>query len=141
MKYATDVIISGCSAGGLGIYLGLDHMADMIHDVNPLIKIRGLSDSGFFPNYTGTTNFIRRKNINADEAIVNGVLDYATVMTRVYSFTNMSAGAHYDCVRKHIPPDPKRPYIDSKGLLYSLYNHNTINGKYGMLLAIQLVIV
>lgn len=38
MRNATDVVISGCSAGGLAVYLGIDAMADIIHEYNAQIQ-------------------------------------------------------------------------------------------------------
>ena len=35
----------GCSGGGFGVMANLDYVADMI----PQVKVKGWSDSGFYP--------------------------------------------------------------------------------------------
>jgi hypothetical protein len=52
MRNATEVVVSGCSAGGLAVYMGLDHIAAMIHAANPRTIVRGLALSGFFADYS-----------------------------------------------------------------------------------------
>lgn len=100
MEKASQIVITGCSAGGLGIYLGIDQMAEIIRQSNPLAIVRGLSDSGFFLDYTSDyrspeTHLPHGK----DEASINGLVDYSQAMKNVFQFTNMSAGAHPQCVK------------------------------------------
>ena len=45
---ATDVVISGCSAGGLATYLHTDQWCDAIRAAAPGVKCVGMPDSGFF---------------------------------------------------------------------------------------------
>lgn len=45
---ASDVIISGSSAGGLAVFLHLDKIADMIRKGGSKAKIVGVPDAGFF---------------------------------------------------------------------------------------------
>lgn len=45
---STDVVISGCSAGGLATYLHVDNWADRLAAAAPTAKVRGMPDSGFF---------------------------------------------------------------------------------------------
>ena len=45
---ATDVIVGGCSAGGLSVFLGLDTIAAQIRGHSPGARVTGLADSGFF---------------------------------------------------------------------------------------------
>jgi hypothetical protein len=81
MRNAREVVIMGCSAGGLGIYLGLDQMRDIILQANSSIQVRGASDSGLFLDYTGDSQFrTPRKGMTAFEATVNGILDFSTSM-------------------------------------------------------------
>ena len=81
MRHAREVVIMGCSAGGLGIYLGLDQMRDIILQANSSIQVRGASDSGLFLDYTGDSQFrTPRKGMTAFEATVNGILDFSTSM-------------------------------------------------------------
>ena len=48
---ATDVVLSGCSAGGLAIYLQADHVASRLPRTT---KFRTLADSGYFLREGGT---------------------------------------------------------------------------------------
>ena len=45
MSTSTDVVLSGCSAGGQAIYLQADHVAAKMP---PTAKFRTLADSGYF---------------------------------------------------------------------------------------------
>eukprot|EP00040_Diaphanoeca_grandis_P032659 m.198465 g.198465 ORF g.198465 m.198465 type:complete len:410 (-) comp32695_c3_seq1:82-1311(-) len=45
---STDVVISGCSAGGLATFLHVDNWADLLTTAAPKAKVRGMPDSGFF---------------------------------------------------------------------------------------------
>jgi len=94
MKDATDVVISGCSAGGLAVYLGIDQMTNLIHTVNPTAKVRGLAISGYFPDYHNPDN----------QAVMNYNLleypgkSYRYAMEETFEWMNISAGTHPDCV-------------------------------------------
>ena len=44
----TDVVVSGCSAGGLATFLHIDHWAAGLSTEAPKAKVRGMPDSGFF---------------------------------------------------------------------------------------------
>lgn len=46
LKEATDVVVSGCSAGGVAVYLHIDKWADALKGSKA--RVRGLADSGFF---------------------------------------------------------------------------------------------
>jgi len=49
LSTATDVVISGCSAGGLATYLHADHWAQALAEAKvPIERIAALPDSGFF---------------------------------------------------------------------------------------------
>ena len=55
---ATDVVVGGCSAGGLTVYLNLDAVAAQITALSPAApaRVRGLADAGFFldvPDWKG----------------------------------------------------------------------------------------
>ena len=43
---ATDVVVSGCSAGGLATYLQCDNWAERVAEVAPAAKVRCMPDSG-----------------------------------------------------------------------------------------------
>lgn len=44
-------LVNGCSAGGLATYTWVDYIADYIKQRNPMTKVFGLADSGFFIDY------------------------------------------------------------------------------------------
>lgn len=50
---ATDVVVSGCSAGGLSTYLHADEWTEAL---SPTSRVTALPDSGFFPAYNHTPN-------------------------------------------------------------------------------------
>lgn len=100
MANASEILLSGCSAGGLGVFLGLDHMVNIIRGSNPHAKIRGLVDSGYFHDHTGDSHFVKKKYAAPDEAIINGILDFSTAMKNVFTFTNMARGVPQSCLQK-----------------------------------------
>ena len=85
MHSASDIVIGGCSAGALGVFLGLDQMAEQVRDfvrlnasttstvVSPSASsgggaspgsgpvIVGFADSGFFMAHTSDSKFKMRK--------------------------------------------------------------------------------
>lgn len=100
MRFASEVVLGGCSAGGLGIYLGLDHMRSIITSYNPHILVTGFSDSGIFLEYSshGYSKFGKKHYV---EALVDGRIDYASTMRTLFNRLNISAGAHEECVHYH----------------------------------------
>ena len=51
MRNASDLMVSGCSAGGLATYLHTDQWCDKLKAANPSAKCAGLPDSGFFLDF------------------------------------------------------------------------------------------
>lgn len=49
MSAATDVVVGGCSAGGMAVFIHCDAWADAIHAAAPAAAVSCLADSGFFP--------------------------------------------------------------------------------------------
>jgi len=49
MHSATDVVIGGCSAGGMAVYLNCDHWATRIAATNTGTHVVCLADAGWFP--------------------------------------------------------------------------------------------
>ena len=47
MGAATDVVVGGCSAGGLAVFLHCDEWADALHAVAPTMNVVCLADSGW----------------------------------------------------------------------------------------------
>lgn len=98
LNKATDVIVSGCSAGGLATYLHTDQWCDAV----PSAKCAGLPDSGFFLDYqnapctpTSTTSGRNRRNT------IPG--DYHCGLKWTYTQQNCSAGVNQDCIAAHTP--------------------------------------
>lgn len=54
LNEATDVVISGGSAGGLATFLHLDHIRQIL---NPNSKVVGLPDSGYFIDFEGSPQY------------------------------------------------------------------------------------
>ena len=92
MNKATDVVVSGCSAGGLATFLHCDHWADAIGKAtNNAAKVVCMPDSGFF--------------LDEDRAP-----QYGSKMRNVYMFQNSSsAGLNAACVTAHTATgDPEK---------------------------------
>jgi len=45
---ATEVLLSGCSAGGLSVFIHCNEIGDLLHSINPNIKYRCMPGTGFF---------------------------------------------------------------------------------------------
>lgn len=48
LSSASTVIVSGCSAGGLAVYMHLDYISAKIHAVSPSTRVVGAPGAGFF---------------------------------------------------------------------------------------------
>jgi hypothetical protein len=48
MDKATDIILSGGSAGGLAVFYNLDHFATLLPSLAPKASLKGFPDAGFF---------------------------------------------------------------------------------------------
>lgn len=118
MRNATEIVISGRSAGALGVYLGIDEMSDQIKKhVRRLkassssrpskhVRITGLADSGFFLSFNRSrhhSDVITHRGTGSDLAInpLSNTLDYVLAMRKVFQFTNMRAGVNQNCL-KHV---------------------------------------
>jgi len=77
---ASEVVISGCSAGGLATYLHLDWWAAHVPHGS---KVRGLPDSGFFLDYDST---------------IPGGPKYGTAMRWVFQQMNATDGVNQRCI-------------------------------------------
>eukprot|EP01051_Picozoa_sp_SAG22_P001103 SAG22_NODE_39_length_26283_cov_18.486653_2_plen_404_part_00 len=100
LKDATDLMVSGCSAGGLATYLHTDQWCDAL----PNAKCAGLPDSGFFLDYQdptatcsppGAATVLRGTSGNT----VPG--DYHCGLKWTYTVQNATAGINSDCVAAH----------------------------------------
>jgi len=102
---ATEVVISGCSAGGLATYLHIDWWAS---HVKTGTKVRGLPDSGFFLDYDSTEPKGPK---------------YGRDMRWVFNQMNASDGVNQECIRlnpgakencffaEHTAPHIKTPFF------------------------------
>jgi hypothetical protein len=52
---ASELIVKGCSAGGLATILHLDYFAARVRAANPSIRIVGMPDAGFFMDHNTVT--------------------------------------------------------------------------------------
>ncbi|XP_076076748.1 palmitoleoyl-protein carboxylesterase notum1-like [Mytilus galloprovincialis] len=48
LKKAQRLILAGSSAGGTGVLMNLDRVADLMSELAPGVEVRGLADSGWF---------------------------------------------------------------------------------------------
>ncbi|CAH1799058.1 unnamed protein product [Owenia fusiformis] len=48
LQHAKKLLLTGSSAGGTGVLVNLDKIADMLKKVAPQVDVRGVSDSGWF---------------------------------------------------------------------------------------------
>jgi hypothetical protein len=78
---ATDVIVSGGSAGGLATYLHVDEIAELF----PRARVSGLPDSGYF----------------IDIPDVDGVRHIRNQFKYAYKMQNASYGVNKDCVQAY----------------------------------------
>jgi len=91
LRQATDVVIGGCSAGGLATYLHVDWW----HAILPAsAKVVGLPDSGFFLDYNAPS----------------GKPAYGTAMRWVFAQNNATAGVNQRCIQMN-PSDKARCYF------------------------------
>lgn len=84
---ATNVVVSGCSAGGLSTYLHADAVAG-VFDTSK-VRVKAMAGSGYFmdaPNLYG-------KRVYTDE------------MAYVFQFQNASGGVNANCIKATAPAD------------------------------------
>jgi hypothetical protein len=106
MNEASDIIISGCSAGALGVYMGIDQLAGIIREQNPKVSIRGLAISGYFMETEGIHGYHASTgyhDINYPGfSFVNG-------MKAIFSLLNISAGVNPDCIQYYAKQNKTNP--------------------------------
>ncbi|KAL4233887.1 hypothetical protein ACF0H5_008560 [Mactra antiquata] len=51
LKHATKLILIGSSAGGTGVLINLDRVANQMEQLAPEVEVRGIADSGWFLDY------------------------------------------------------------------------------------------
>jgi len=96
---ATDLVVSGCSAGGLATYLHTDQWCDMLKATNPDAKCVGLPDSGFFLDYQDPTVPCSPESPGLLGQTING--DYHCGLKWTFTIQNATAGINQDCIAAH----------------------------------------
>ena len=93
LAQASEVVVSGCSAGGLATFLHCDHWADRIHvEGAASAKVVCMPDSGLFRDYEGCT-----------EPGVCHAPGYHDRLTWVFDWMNASSGVNDACVAAETP--------------------------------------
>ncbi|CAE6923365.1 PAE5 [Symbiodinium natans] len=102
---ASDLIVSGCSAGGLATYLHVDQWCDSLHEAQPSAKCAGLPDSGFFIDYQDPQV---RCSPDSSAPSVPGALgttingDYHCGLWWTFHIQNASSGVNQRCLEQHV---------------------------------------
>ena len=90
---AAEVVVSGCSAGGLAAFLHCEHFADRIHaEGNATAKVVCMPDSGLFRDFEGCT--------------VPGVCHapgYHDRLVWVFDWMNATSGVNDACIAAETP--------------------------------------
>jgi len=81
MNAATDVVISGCSAGGLATFLHVDYWSKFLTVQGT--KVRGMPDSGWFADYN------------------DPVMRYHDNLVWVFEQNNSTSGVNQKCIEGH----------------------------------------
>lgn len=102
MKIATEIVVSGCSAGALALYLGIDDISTVIKKHNPNVIIRGLADSGYFMKYDRTEEESLVADWNGLKLLgIYGLhphmQEWSISMQNVIQFMNISEGLNSAC--------------------------------------------
>lgn len=86
LSSATDVMLSGCSAGGLSVLLHADYVGSRLKAAAPqLQRYKAVSCSGFF----------------LDHANVDGLMVYQTQIQAIFELANATSGMNQDCLADH----------------------------------------
>lgn len=119
MGNATDVVVTGSSAGGLAIFLGIDEIRAQIHSYKKDIDVGGLADAGYFPDYVSTvpprpvdpSTWTSSSGIKLfgdppqyfveeyDER--ENITNYPKKIRHLFRLMNISAGAPVKCIAQH----------------------------------------
>lgn len=83
LKDAKEVMLTGCSAGGLSTFLHADYVHDYVKGVAPALhKFKAAPISGFF----------------LDHDTVEGLPVYAQQMANIFELANATGGVNKDCI-------------------------------------------
>jgi len=103
LNMATDVVVGGCSAGGIAVFLHLDWWRSMLPSN---AKVVGLPDSGYLPDYNSPS----------------GHPTFASDLRVVYRLMNSTGGVNQDCI---VAYEPKGDTSDCFFAQYSLHYTKT----------------
>jgi hypothetical protein len=84
----------------LGVFMGLDHMRDLIWKTNQNIRVFGFADSGYFYEYSPGRPPPNRPS-HDEYAMKDKVLDYPDAMQNIFKRYNMSFGINSDCIQHY----------------------------------------
>lgn len=99
LDQATDVVVSGCSAGGLATYLHADQWCDSVAAKSAGVKCVALPDSGFFLDYEAPTS--------GKEGLLGQTTpgNYHNGLQWSYTVQNATAGVNQGCIAAKDPAD------------------------------------
>ena len=104
MATATDVVVGGCSAGGMSVFIHCDSWADRIRAAAPAARVSCLADSGWFPLIPDS---------GFPSPWFNGVWRGA------FDNFNASAAAHGACLAAHNDTDAWQCLLPEVAALYT----------------------
>eukprot|EP00438_Fugacium_kawagutii_P030089 Skav228178 [mRNA] locus=scaffold3933:167264:168451:+ [translate_table: standard] len=99
LKDASDLMVSGGSAGGLATFLHADQWCDTLHTVNPSAKCVALPDSGFFIDYQDPSVTCQPESPGLLGETANG--NYHCGLKWTYWMQNATAGVDSKCIAAH----------------------------------------
>ena len=92
LRAATSLVVKGCSAGGLAVYLHADYVAGLMRAIAPAARVLAAPGAGLFLDVPG----------------FDGGYHYRDNYAWVFSRMNASAGVNADCVAATPPADAAR---------------------------------
>merc|ERR1712227_415074 len=89
MANATEIILSGGSAGGLAVFFNLDHLASLLRASNSSARLTGFPDAGFF----------------LDHMNISGAFSYRASFQAADPVWHVTAanGTNAGCLAAHVP--------------------------------------
>jgi hypothetical protein len=91
---ATDLVVSGCSAGGLATFLHTDQWCDALAAVSPGAKCVGMPDSGFSLDFQDP----RTKPTSGKPLGATNPGNYHDGLKWVFELQNATSGVSADCI-------------------------------------------
>jgi len=145
MKIASEIVVAGLSAGGLGVFLGLDSIAAQIAALNNRAVVVGLPDSGVFLDQASPLTQFSPELFQSSRKFPldgGGRIDYGFAMRQLNKMMRLERGSNDVCVSnspryrpcifaQHIAPYISTPFF----LINSMYDTWSIKNVYGSMLA------